>query len=213
MFSRSSSVRCSGRGFEPATHLIATHQTGLLEDRLAMMKNDEVRNALHAEAAGEIGMSFGVYFQDKRFAGHLLRDGLDFGSRGTARSAPGGPEIDQDGYRTCPDDFVEGGSVYIDRLGRRRQGRFTRAAAACVGQMLGRDSIGSSAVLTGSYGGVVHGARFLTFRYSGGASLSLKRGPGAKSITSARRSGSRSQRPQPIRPRCGRRGVRRCESK
>ncbi len=69
----------------------------MLRDGLAIQKNDEVGDGLNAESCRQLRMCFGVYFQDNSLTSHLARQLLHFGSRHSARPAPGCPEIDQNG--------------------------------------------------------------------------------------------------------------------
>jgi len=78
-------------------------------------------------------MSFGVDFDDYCFTGHVLGGARNFGCCCPARSAPGRPEVDQNGDLRVFNDFVEKSWVRRERFCDRGEFGFTSAAAACVG--------------------------------------------------------------------------------
>jgi hypothetical protein len=79
--------------FEPSAHLVAAREPGLLKNHLTVPQYYEIGNALDTIAIRQFGLGFGIDFQHDGFSGHFASDGLDFRGRGTARSAPSGPEI------------------------------------------------------------------------------------------------------------------------
>src|ERR1019366_913696 len=81
-----------GRGLEPLLHLGVVGQAGLLEDGATVGEDDEVGDAADLEAGGELGVGFGVDFEDESLACHVGGGAGDFGGGGAAGSAPVGPE-------------------------------------------------------------------------------------------------------------------------
>lgn len=52
----------SGRRLQPASHLAASYEAGLLEHGLALAEHDEVRDALHTKTRRQFGVALGVDF-------------------------------------------------------------------------------------------------------------------------------------------------------
>src|SRR5882757_7184854 len=115
---------------QPLFHDIVAHEAGLLHHHFAAGHNGEVWNAADLKPRGELLVGFGVDFEYDGFAGHA-RGGLgDFGGGHAARSAPGGPEVDEDGDAGVLDDLVERRLVDRDWLSERRQIGLAGAALA-----------------------------------------------------------------------------------
>ena len=112
-----------------------------MHDEFPATENGEVGNGLDLVKLGQVGVRFGVYFQDQGAAGHFLGERFNFGRRHAARPAPGGPEIDEDRHFGFLHDLHEIGTVSLDRLGRGFEGSFTGAAASGVGQVRGGNAI------------------------------------------------------------------------
>src|SRR4051812_49921241 len=79
-------------------------------DGLAMFEDDERGDAHHFEAAGGVGVVVDVELGDAHLAGLLGRDLLEDRGDHLARTAPLGPEVDDDDVGAVAGDlFVEGG--------------------------------------------------------------------------------------------------------
>ena len=111
-------------------------------DEVAAVEDVEIGDGLDAELGGEGGFGFGVDLEDDGMARHLLGEEFEFRSGHLAGSAPGCPEIDEDGDGGLLDDLGEG--VGVDGEGFREGGEesFTVAAAAAMGEMGGGDAVG-----------------------------------------------------------------------
>ena len=120
------------------------------------MKDVKIRDRLDAELGGEGGFGFGVDLEDDGMARHFLGEEFEFRSGHLAGSAPGCPEIDEDGDGGLLDYFGESGGV--DGEGFRESGEegFTVAAAAAMGEMGGGDSVGGRAFGAGRQDGKGH---------------------------------------------------------
>src|SRR5690606_41109580 len=51
---------------EPRFELSVVHRARVLPDGRALLGDDEIRNAAHAEPSGELRMAFGVHLQHER---------------------------------------------------------------------------------------------------------------------------------------------------
>jgi len=109
--------------------LLSRYNTCLLQRDAAMTENDEIWDPAHAVARREGLMPIRVDFEDDGAASHVFRDARDLGRSHTARRAPAGPEIDEHGDLTGPDDLVEQLRIGIDRLVRRTKHGFASAAS------------------------------------------------------------------------------------
>jgi hypothetical protein len=132
-------------GFEPAAHLGSGDQTGLLEDHAAVTLHHEVRYGLHAEAGGYVRAVLRIHLEDHRAAGHLLRELLHFRRGHAAGTAPGGPEVRQDGDRGFGDDLRKSRFIDIQRFVQRGKGQFAGAAAAGVGEVFRGNTVSFAA--------------------------------------------------------------------
>ena len=137
-------------GLEPADHLCGVGEAGLLLHELAVGEDGEVGDAANVVAGGELGVGFGVDFEDDGAAGGLFGGFGDVGGGHAAGAAPGGPEVDEDGDLGVAEDFVEEGGVGGDGLGDGREGLLAGAATAGVGEVGGGGAVFGAAVGAGA---------------------------------------------------------------
>jgi hypothetical protein len=135
----------SGGACEPALHGVGVDQACLLKLKVAAGEYGEVGNALHVVARGELGELLCIDLKDDGLAGEIARDLGDMGRRHAAGTAPGRPEIDEDGNFAVADDFVELLRCDGEGIGDGREWRLAGAAASCIGEVVRRDSIRLSA--------------------------------------------------------------------
>lgn len=121
--------------FEPASHLRARDETGLLKDRPSAAQHDKVRDRLNAKARRCLRAVLGIHFQNQGPARHLAGQSMNFGRGHAAGPAPCRPEIGQNRHPRFGDDLSEGIIVDIQRFVHCRQRRFAGAASAGVGKM------------------------------------------------------------------------------
>src|SRR5580704_2999045 len=114
-------------------------------------EDDEVRNAANVIASGELRILLRIDLQNECFSGHRCCCARDVGRCHVTRTAPVGPEVDQDGNASGLDDLIEQGSIDLQRLIHRWQRSLACSAAACVGEMICANAVLLAAVLTGSY--------------------------------------------------------------
>lgn len=127
--------------FQPALKLTVIDQSGLLSDGSAAGQNHEIGDAAYVKPGRKRGMSFGVYFEKNRPAGHVRRRACDFRSSHAARSTPGGPKIHEHRDVCGPQNFVEQRGIGIDRSCERRKRRLARAAATGIGKVFCRYTV------------------------------------------------------------------------
>ena len=96
-------------------------------DLVAAAQQQQQRDALRAEARGDLGSSVDVEFDDLEAPGVIVRGLVDKRREHATRSAPGRPEVDQHGQRGV-DRAVERGCVRVDDPGQRR---VAEATARC----------------------------------------------------------------------------------
>lgn len=82
-----------------------------------MVEDVEVGDGLDTELGGEGGFGLGIDLEDQCLAGHLFGEEFEFRGGHLAGSAPGGPEIDEDGDGGRVDDFGEGRGVNGEGFG------------------------------------------------------------------------------------------------
>ena len=138
---------------EPGFHGVGVDQAGLLEGEVAAAEHCEVRDALDLIACGEFGVLLRVDFEDDGAAGEIAGGLRNVGGGHTAGSAPGGPEIDEDGDAGFADDFVELGGADGDGLGDGRKRILAVAAAASIREVARGDAVGFAASGTGAQDG------------------------------------------------------------
>jgi hypothetical protein len=131
-------------------HLLVADEAGLLEDGCAVREDDEVGDTAHLKAGRELGICLGVDLEDDGFAGHIGGGAGDLRGCGSAGTAPGCPEVDEDGDLRVPGDVVEEGGVGGQGLGERWKRGLAGAAAAGVGEVLGGDTVFLLAVSAGA---------------------------------------------------------------
>jgi hypothetical protein len=134
-------LRLEGSVAKPLVHLVVIDHAGLLEDWLPLGQDDEVRDSLDAVAGGECGVGLCIDLEDEGVAGHIGGGAGDLGGGGSARTAPGGPKVDEDGYFCVGDDVVEEGGVGGDGFGLGRNGGFAGATSPDVGEVGCGDAI------------------------------------------------------------------------
>ena len=94
-------------------------------DLVAIAQQQQQRDALGAEARGDLGSGVDVELDDLDVTGVVARHLLDEWREHAARAAPRGPEVHQDRQRRIDRD-VEGGRIGVDDPG---QSRVAEAAA------------------------------------------------------------------------------------
>jgi hypothetical protein len=126
---------------KPLLHLLMTDKTRLLLYHAPLVQHHEIGNTLHAEASGKLRMRFRINFEHNGLALHLGRGFCDLRSSGSARTAPGSPEIHQHRYSCVLHYVVEQGNVGRQRLRNCWQISLARAASTGVGKVVRRDTI------------------------------------------------------------------------
>src|SRR5580658_9024126 len=107
----------------------------LLNDWLPRIEHREIRYASNIEARRQFRMTLGVDLENHRLPGHICGRACHLGSRHSARSAPGGPEVNQHGYAGLAQNFVEELSIGFQGLIHRRQRRLAGSAMSGVCQV------------------------------------------------------------------------------
>ena len=125
-------------------------KAGLLFHEMAAGENGEVWNAPDIEAGRQVGMAFGIHFEDDGSPAHFSSGPCNFRSGHSARTAPGGPEIDQHRHPGLFDDFVEQLRIDFQGFADGTQRGFASSAASGVCQTLNRDAVLPTTRLTGS---------------------------------------------------------------
>lgn len=134
IFTRLMSGLSGGPG-EPRRHLPVIDDSGLLVDDAAVFHHNEIRNVHDAETLCELWPSFCIDFQHDGTTRHLRRGTLNFGRSHSAWTAPGGPEVDQDGNTALGDDLVKGCWIDVHRFGDRGYRGFALPATSVIGEM------------------------------------------------------------------------------
>ena len=141
---------------QPMLHLFMVHQSRLLRDGMAAVKNGEVGNAAHIEARGQLRITLGIHLNYNRTSRHIRSGSRNFRSGHPARAAPGCPKIDQHRDASLLDDLVEQLRIYFERLGCGTQWNFADAAASRIRKMVSGDAVLASTRLAGSQDGQEH---------------------------------------------------------
>ena len=102
---------------EPLLHLFMTHQTSLLEHRLSTRKDDEVGYAADLKAGRELWVGLCVNLQNQSLTGHIGGGAGDLRGGCLARTAPVGPEIDQNRHGGALNHLFKEGGIDPKRLG------------------------------------------------------------------------------------------------
>lgn len=140
-------------GFEPGGHLIVAYGAGLFAEKFAFGEDHEVGDAAHVVAGGELGIGVGFYFEYEGLAGGFGGGAGDFGRSGAAGTAPGGPEVNENGDAGFANDFVEESGVGVDGFVDWRERLFAGTAAARVSEVCGGNAIFCAAVRASSDNG------------------------------------------------------------
>lgn len=107
-------------------------QTRLLENGPSTLKHNEVGNALHLKAGGELRVGFGVHLKDDGLTGHISGCARNLGSRRSAWTAPTSPEVNQDRHGCVLHNIVKGSRVDSKRLSEwRKLGLASSTSARC----------------------------------------------------------------------------------
>jgi hypothetical protein len=141
---------------QPMLHLFMLHQSRLLRDEMAAVKNGEVGNATHIEARGQFRVTLGIHLDNDRTSRHVRSGSRHFRSGRPARAAPGCPKIDQHWDASLLGDLVEQLGIYFERLGCGTQWNFTNPAASRIRKVVSGDAILTSTCLASSQDGQEH---------------------------------------------------------
>src|SRR6267142_1889007 len=120
------------------------HQTGLLQNNLAILENNGVRNAPHVVSLRKNGRAFRVYLQDDGSARHLRGYLFDFRRSHSTGAAPCGPEIDENRDASFAHNAVEILGVCLDWFCNRWKLCLAGTAPPGVCHMLGRHAVALS---------------------------------------------------------------------
>ena len=105
---------------------------------------------MDAELTGDLLLLVGVHFDEEGLASSLGGGFGELGGHHLAGTAPGGPEVDDDGKWALGDERSKGGGAgHFDRCGDQGQIRFAGTAAALLADFGVGDAVGGAAGGTG----------------------------------------------------------------
>jgi len=143
-------------GPQPTFHLLVTRKPGLLHNRLATIQHNEVRNAAHIEARGQVGIAFSVHLDHDRAALHFFGSARNFRSCHAAGTAPHRPEIHQYWDSRLLDNVVQQIGICFQRFSNGIQARFASSAASSIGKTFHGNTVLATACFAGSKDGHEH---------------------------------------------------------
>lgn len=146
--SRELEAKISRCARQPGLHRGGVDQTGLLEGEESVGEDGEVGNPAYVVLRGEGREFLGIDLDDDGASGEIVRSLGDVRSCHAARSAPGCPEIHQDGNLAVANHLLEFVLINLDRIGDWGKRSLARSTASGVGEMGRRNSVGLSARLT-----------------------------------------------------------------
>jgi len=130
-----------GGQLQPVLQAVGPHETGVLPDEAPRGKDEEIRDGADPEAQGDVGEGLRIHLQDQRPARHLGGDLLHLGAHQAAGTAPGGPEVDEDGNPRPGRDLVEEGGVGLQGFGHGQKLGLARPALGPAGEVSGRYAV------------------------------------------------------------------------
>src|SRR5581483_1566769 len=105
----------------PAPHLVARGDARTLEHDLPATKNHKMRNSLDPKAGCKVGVFFSVGPKDNGLSSYIAGQRFHLGRRHAARSAPRGPEINQNRDASVLNYAIEGNRIDVNGLCERWQ--------------------------------------------------------------------------------------------
>lgn len=136
--------------FQPGLQLLMANNTRLLNDWPAVIEHRKVRNAANVEPRRELRMAFRINLQNHGLTRHVCSSARDLGSRHSAGSAPGCPEVNQHGNAGLAQNFVEELRIGFQGFTYWRQRRLAGSATSGVRQVSCWNTVLASAILTSS---------------------------------------------------------------